>query len=260
MRRRKRRMAIRRLDDHAGIITTCIGYTIATVVFFYIITNILPPMIEQTGQANTSGIASAVSFADTTGKASGEITKLSSVGNDYMLNFKDDLSDYRFTGVDQTELDLLQYAFQNQESVTVTYTVDGDLKNLEGVTLSSPVLPPVTDTTAPAKTDDGFHWWIIIPPIISCSVTAYIIFSSRRRSRAMDRMIENTRRRYPVRYPSSEIEDQLTDSKPKKKKKEEPETPPIVPLDSKYRLERADALLGEKDKNKKFRKKKSKED
>jgi hypothetical protein len=256
MRRRKRRMAIRRLDDHAGIITTCIGYTIATVVFFYIITNILPPMIEQTGQANTSGIASAVSFAGVTGKASGIINGIGYIGNDFKVNFKDDLSDYRFTGVDKMESDLLQYAFEHSESVTVTYTVVGDAKNLEGVTLSSPTLPPVTDTTVPAKTDDGFHWWIVIPPIISGSVTAYVIFSSRRRSRAMDRMIANTRRRYPI----SEVEDQLTASKPKKKKKEEPETPPIVPLDSKYRLERADALLGEKDKNRKFRKKKSKED
>jgi len=249
-------MAIRRLDNRAGVLTTAIGFLISGAILFYILTNVFPSMVEQTNPASTSTVASAISFSGETGKASGEITKFSSVGNDYMLNFKDDLSDYRFTGVDSTELDLLQYAFQNQESVTVTYTVEGDTKNLEGVTLSSPTLPPVTDTTTPAKTDDGFHWWIFIFPAISISITTYIILNTRRRNRAMDRMIETTRRRYPIR----EIEDQLTASKPKKKKKEEPETPQVVPLDSKYRLERADALLGEKDKNRKYRKKKSKED
>ena len=191
-----------------------------------------------------------VSFVGS-GSKTGVINKLSSVDNDWVVSFIDDLSDYRFTGVDATELYFLQYAFDNQESVIVSYMVDGDVKNLEGVTIVSPEPVPndPSISTPVVQSDDGFNLWLYVPIwvillIVSGGALAYSWYH-RRQVNAMVRSFEE-------RLNSEEnIEEKITHKKAKKKQKIEEESPQPIPLDGRYRVEQADKLLGEKNEKKK---------
>lgn len=204
--------------------------------------------------------SSFVSFMDASGSKTGVINKLSSVDNDWVLTFNDDLSDYRFTGVDTTELYFLQYAFDNQEQVTMSYTVEGDVYTLEGVTMSSP--EPVSNDpnvdSPGVPSDTGFNLWLYVPIwVVILSVSGGALVYSLYHRRRVNAMV----RGFEERLNSEEnIEEQITHKKANKKQKTEDMSLLPVPLDGRYRVEQADKLLDEKSKNKKYRKKKEKED
>ena len=230
-----------------------VGMIVVIIVGYFVITTVNQEIAKEIPLVDGSGsTALASSLYGISGKASGEMTKLSSVGDEWMVNFKDDLSDYKFTGVDATELYFLQYAFENHDSVTVTYTVENDVKTLEGVTLSSPAPPPATET---AKKNDEFNYWLFLPMMVGPIISMGFLYSQHRHRRRVDRMIQSFESRTVT------IEDQVagessSNKKKEKKKEEEPVVEVVLPLDGRYRVERAETLLGEKDKNRKYRKKK----
>lgn len=244
---------MRKLNDAGGMLTNAFGMIIVLMIGFYITIVVVPDIIEDTnsidtGLANDLNIYPVVSSFGTVSKVSGEITKFSSVDDSYLLNFKDDLSDYKFVDVDQTEWEFLQYAFENHNVVTLTYVVDGVVKSLEGVTLSSPS-PPVAEVTSNDLTDD-INWYILLMPTIICSASAsfYFIHQNRRRRREIEEFEHRLARQQRER--AIDIDDDAEVVKPasKTKKAKEEKEDQVIPFDGRYRIERADILLGEKKK------------
>lgn len=188
-------------------------------------------------------------------KISGVITTFSSAGNNYILTFKDDMSDYRFTGVDTTELYFIQYAFDNTESVSITYTMIGDERNVEGVTLSSPAPVPVdTPSQIVSNPEPGFNWWMLAPIfIVTFFMGGYALYNSVRSRRNIEAFTDRLNASQTENEPVTiRVEGEKV---VRKKKKEQTEEENILPLDGRYRIDRADELLDEKNKNRKLRKK-----
>lgn len=243
-----------RFDDHAGILTTLVPMMLVIVIGACVLMTFQQELVEKGEPAmdaptvNAGGFSPVVSYGGLYGEASGEVTQLSSVGDEWVVNFKDDLSDYRFAGVDSMELYLLQYAFENLESVTVQYTVEDHVKTLEGVTLLSPGPPSAPTEPTIEKSSDGFNWWLLPMVMVGPLVTvAFMIVQHRRSRRLRQQILEYEPRTISEDEPRAH---RVRRSSPSKKK-EEPEEEPVVPLDGRYRVQQADELLAERNSKKK---------